>query len=113
MEIGLRNMDIYVGNDIIEVNRIQESIENLGDKFISINEMKNAFTNNALDYYEQNGGSIDLESIFSGSVYTIFGQVYSGLETVDAIAGSETDSSDKPLEDVIIEKITIEPYQAQ
>ncbi len=86
---------------------------NLGDKFISINEMKNAFTNNALDYYEQNGGSIDLESIFSGSVYTIFGQVYSGLETVDAIAGSETDSSDKPLEDVIIEKITIEPYQAQ
>ena len=62
----------------------------LGEKFISINEMKNAFTDTALDFYEQNGGSIELESVFSGSVYTIFGQVYSGLDTVDAIAVSET-----------------------
>lgn len=84
----------------------------LGEKFVSINEMKNAFTNNALDYYEQNGGTINLESVFSGSVYTIFGQVYSGLDTVDAIAISETDASDKPIEDIIIEKITIEPYQS-
>ncbi|MEY8321141.1 peptidylprolyl isomerase [Lachnospiraceae bacterium 46-61] len=82
----------------------------LGEKFISINEMKNAFTDAALDFYEQNGGSIELESVFSGSVYTIFGQVYSGLDTVDAIAVSETDSSDKPVEDIIIEKITIEQY---
>ena len=82
----------------------------LGEKFISINEMKNAFTDTALDFNEQNGGSIELESVFSGSVYTIFGQVYSGLDTVDAIAVSETDSSDKPVEDIIIEKITIEQY---
>ena len=84
----------------------------LGEKFISINEMKNAFTDAALDFYEQNGGSIELESVFSGSVYTIFGQVYSGLDTVDAIAVSETDSSDKPVKDIIIEKITIEQYHA-
>ena len=82
----------------------------LGEKFISINKMKNAFTDKAIDYYEQNGGSIELESVFSGSVYTIFGQVYSGLDTVDAIAVSETDASDKPIEDIVIEKITIEPY---
>lgn len=84
----------------------------LGEKFVSINEMKAAFTNAALDYYEQNGGTINLESVFSGSVYTIFGQVYSGLDTVDAIALSETDAADKPVEDIIIEKVTIEPYQA-
>lgn len=82
----------------------------LGEKFISINEMKNAFTDKAIDYYEQNGGSIELESVFSGSVYTIFGQVYSGLDTVDSIAATQTDVSDKPVEDIIIEKITIEPY---
>lgn len=82
----------------------------LGEKFISINEMKNAFTDKAIDYYEQNGGSIELESVFSGSVYTIFGQVYSGLDTVDSIAAIQTDVSDKPVEDIIIEKITIEPY---
>ncbi|USF29435.1 peptidylprolyl isomerase [Clostridium sp. MD294] len=84
----------------------------LGEKFISINQMKNAFTDKSIDYYEQNGGSIELENVFSGSVYTIFGQVYSGLDTVDTIAVTQTDTSDKPVEDIIIEKITIEPYHA-
>ena len=100
-----------------EAKAFEENDDSLGIKFgnmtISLKEIKNAFTNQALDYYEQNGGSIDLEAIFSGSVYTIFGQVYSGLETVDAIAASETDASDKPTEDIIIEKVTIEPYHIQ
>ena len=41
-------MDIYVGNDIIEVNRIQESIENLGDKFIN-----RVFTEKEIKYCEE------------------------------------------------------------
>ncbi len=106
--------------DLIQVLKESKTTENdgdemgiyLGEKFISINEMKNAFTNTALEYYEQNGGSIDLESVFSGSIYTIFGQVYQGLETVDVIATSETNASDKPVEDIVIEKIIIEPYQS-
>ncbi len=106
--------------ELIQILKESKTTENdgeemgiyLGEKFVSINEMKHAFTNNALAYYEQNGGSIELESVFSGSVYTIFGQVYSGLETVDAIAVSETDDSDKPVEDIVIEKITIESYQS-
>jgi cyclophilin family peptidyl-prolyl cis-trans isomerase len=39
--------------------------------------------------------------------YTIFGKVISGLEVVDAIANSKTDPSDKPLEDIIINKVTV------
>ena len=101
---------------IIQSKTTEEDGDNmgiyLGENFISINQMKNAFTNKAIDYYEQNGGSIELESVFSNSVYTIFGQVYSGLDAVDAIAISQTDGSDKPVEDIIIEKITIEPYHA-
>lgn len=39
--------------------------------------------------------------------HTVFGQVLDGMEVVDAIAATETDSNDKPLEDVVIKKITI------
>lgn len=39
--------------------------------------------------------------------HTVFGQVLDGMEVVDAIAAVETNSSDKPLEDVVIKKITI------
>mgnify|MGYP000216532675 FL=1 len=39
--------------------------------------------------------------------YTIFGKVTEGLDVIDQIAMIETDSSDKPLNDVIINSITI------
>jgi cyclophilin family peptidyl-prolyl cis-trans isomerase len=40
--------------------------------------------------------------------YTIFGQVTEGQDVVDAIAATRTDSSDRPISDVVIEKVTIE-----
>lgn len=39
--------------------------------------------------------------------YTVFGQVIEGMDVVDTIAATETDSSDKPKEDIKIEKINI------
>lgn len=39
--------------------------------------------------------------------HTVFGQVIDGMEVVDAIAAVDTNSKDKPLEDVVIKKITI------
>lgn len=42
--------------------------------------------------------------------YTIFAQVISGMNVVEAIAEVETDAMDKPDTDVIIKKITIEKY---
>ena len=39
--------------------------------------------------------------------YTIFGRVVDGLDVVDKIASVETDSSDRPLEDVIISSVEI------
>jgi len=42
--------------------------------------------------------------------YTIFGKVISGLDVVDSIANSATDpSDDKPLEDIVIKKVTVTP----
>src|SRR5215510_6001821 len=40
--------------------------------------------------------------------YTIFGKVTQGQEIVNAIATSKTDSNDRPLEEVRMEKVTIE-----
>ncbi len=40
--------------------------------------------------------------------YTIFGQVISGQEVADEISKVETNMSDKPLEDIVIQKVTIE-----
>jgi len=39
--------------------------------------------------------------------YTVFGQLYEGFGTLDAIAESKTDSRDKPKEEIIIESVEI------
>jgi cyclophilin family peptidyl-prolyl cis-trans isomerase len=39
--------------------------------------------------------------------YTIFGKVTSGMDTVDSIATTATDSSDRPDSEVVINKVTI------
>jgi peptidyl-prolyl cis-trans isomerase B (cyclophilin B) len=39
--------------------------------------------------------------------HTVFGQVTSGMEVVDAIEGKPTDARDRPTEDVKIEKVDI------
>ncbi|HET6510463.1 MAG TPA: peptidylprolyl isomerase [Baekduia sp.] len=39
--------------------------------------------------------------------HTVFGQVTSGMEVVDAIEGKPTDARDRPTDDVLIEKVEI------
>lgn len=39
--------------------------------------------------------------------HTVFGQVYEGMDTVDAIADVEVGSADKPIDEIKIEKIEI------
>lgn len=66
--------------------------------------------------YEQNGGSPTLDGYYSVNQtgHTVFGQIFEGLDVLDAIAAVETDSNtDKPLTDVVINSITIEQYHAE
>jgi peptidyl-prolyl cis-trans isomerase B (cyclophilin B) len=39
--------------------------------------------------------------------HTVFGRVESGMETVDAIEGTDTDASDRPLEPQTIERVEL------
>ena len=42
----------------------------------------------------------------------VFGQVYDGMDVVDAIAAVECGEDDRPLEDVIVNSVTIGTYSA-
>ncbi|MCP4310075.1 MAG: peptidylprolyl isomerase [Bacteroidetes bacterium] len=56
----------------------------------------NAFTPEAIEAYTTIGGTPHLDG-----GYTVFGEVVKGLEVVDRIAAQQTDSNDRPLEDVV------------
>lgn len=51
------------------------------------------------------GGTPHLDGI-----HTVFGYAYEGMDTVDKIANVEKGAGDKPLEDVVIEKIEIKEF---
>jgi peptidyl-prolyl cis-trans isomerase B (cyclophilin B) len=55
-----------------------------------------AFTAEAIEAYTTIGGTPHLD----GS-YTVFGEVVEGLEVIDRISAMQTDSNDRPIEDVV------------
>ncbi len=60
------------------------------------------FTEEIIDGYLEHGGYPSLDF-----VYTVFGQVVEGMDVVNAISEVETGENDKPVEDVIINTVTV------
>jgi cyclophilin family peptidyl-prolyl cis-trans isomerase len=61
---------------------------------------------NVLEKYKEVGGVPMLDG-----GYTVFGQVFEGLDVVRAISAAETDENDKPLKQIIMENVEIVEYQ--
>ncbi|WP_322174700.1 peptidylprolyl isomerase [Acutalibacter caecimuris] len=63
--------------------------------------------------YNTHGGNCHLDGAYStdGTGHTVFGQVFAGMDNVYKLSQAETDpSNNKPLEDMVIEKIEIVAY---
>lgn len=65
-------------------------------------------------FYNMFGGTptLDAEARKGSGVpaHTVFGQVFDGVEVIDAIAAVETDENDKPVEDVIINRAYVKDF---
>ncbi len=79
--------------------------------------VEDIYTQEVLDYYREVGGTVELELIMgllyqTGAAYTVFGQVFDGMDVVDAIAKVEVggDQGTQPVEDVIMESVTLVEY---
>ena len=72
-------------------------------------EKKNGgYPEGLIEQYKEYGGALHLYM-----QYTVFGQVYEGMDVVDKIAKVKTETSpqaDKPVEDVVIESIDVTTY---
>jgi len=64
------------------------------------------YTQKIINAYQKDGGCPWLDR-----VHTVFGQVIEGMDIVDRIARSRTDSDDRPTTDITINQVEITTYQ--
>lgn len=65
------------------------------------------YTQKIIDAYQSSGGCPWLDG-----KHTVFGQVINGLDIVDLIARSRTNSADRPITDIVINSVKITTYSS-
>lgn len=76
------------------------------DNYIGKTTIFTQFVSDEVWELYKNGGNIHLDGAFKGGYggHSVFGQVFIGMDVVDAIAFVQVDSSNKPVNDVVIKK---------
>ncbi|MDD7362819.1 MAG: peptidylprolyl isomerase [Peptoniphilus sp.] len=64
------------------------------------------YSSDVIDAYKEKGGAFWLDG-----KHTVFGQVYDGMDVVDAIANADRNAMDKPDEDIVIESAEVFAFE--
>ncbi len=80
----------------------KEDMDNLATNIEKQSGGKIKFPDNVKKYYMRYGGTPHLDG-----AYTVFGEVTKGLDVVNAIQQVDTDSKDRPIEDIRILSVTV------
>ncbi len=86
---------LYTSNDRAGLMRLQDSLIAQSKKMIA--EGKGLYTEDMIKTYTTVGGAPHLDG-----AYTVFGEVISGMDTIEKIEKVARDRNDRPLEDVRI-----------
>lgn len=91
-----------------------------GSQFYFVQALPASITETTQQQLSESGCSqeiVDAYTTLGGLPYldftdTVFGQVYKGMKVIDSIALADTDEDGRPIEDILVESVTIETYQA-
>ncbi|MBQ8827113.1 MAG: peptidylprolyl isomerase [Oscillospiraceae bacterium] len=96
------------GSQFYIVNTPDGYLQNTCEELMAYDPSQYSWSQEVIDLYTEKGGVPFLDG-----GYTVFGQVFEGMDVVRAMSQVETDSNDKPLTQVQIESIKIVEYQGQ
>jgi peptidyl-prolyl cis-trans isomerase B (cyclophilin B) len=90
---------------IVQAKSVDESLLKQMAELNKAEKSKGYFSEGFVEAYKNEGGTPWLDY-----VHTVFGQVFEGMDVVDAIAAVPTDEASKPKEAVIVEKLEMVKY---
>lgn len=86
-----------------------EKLSNMPGSIAMANSGPN--TNGSQFFINQgNNDFLDCHNPASPSCHTVFGQVFEGMDVVNTIINVETGAADKPVENVVMKKVTVSTY---
>lgn len=94
------------GSQFYIVNTPEGYLQNTCEELMQYDPSTYSWPQNVVEMYNEKGGTPFLD----GS-YTVFGQVFEGLDIVRELGNVETDSNDKPLKQVQMESVKIVDYE--